>query len=181
MIFTFRLVSDEVANFKREIKIDSTATFLDLKKAICDSVGYDKAQLSSFFICDHNWEKKKEITFEDMGVDDDEDVLIMDECELGDYIFDEGQKLLYVFDYMTDRVFFVEMSQSEPGKSLKDPFCSLSIGKAPQEVMELKDFEEKTTKTETPSDMDEEFYGSDDFNQDEFDSEGFEELPFDEN
>ena len=37
MIFTFRLVSDEVDNFKREISIDSDATFLDLRNAICDS------------------------------------------------------------------------------------------------------------------------------------------------
>ena len=34
MIFTFRLVSDEVANFKREIKIDASSNFLDLKNAI---------------------------------------------------------------------------------------------------------------------------------------------------
>ena len=32
MIFNFRIVSDEVDNFKREIQIDSTATFLDLKR-----------------------------------------------------------------------------------------------------------------------------------------------------
>ena len=61
MILTFRLVSDEVNNFKREIQIDATATFLDLKNAICDAVGYKKNQLSSFFICDRNWEKKKEL------------------------------------------------------------------------------------------------------------------------
>ena len=42
MIFNFRIVSDEVDNFKREIKIDADATFLDLKNAICNSVGYDK-------------------------------------------------------------------------------------------------------------------------------------------
>ena len=35
MIFNFRIVSDEVDNFKREIKIDADATFLDLKNAIC--------------------------------------------------------------------------------------------------------------------------------------------------
>ena len=39
MIFTFRIVSDEVDNFKREIKIDADNTFLDLRNAICDSVG----------------------------------------------------------------------------------------------------------------------------------------------
>ena len=61
MIFNFRIVSDEVDNFKREIQIDSTATFLDLKKAICKSVGYDTTQMSSFFLCDRNWEKEKEI------------------------------------------------------------------------------------------------------------------------
>ncbi len=31
MIFKFRIVSDEVENFKREIKIDADATFWDLK------------------------------------------------------------------------------------------------------------------------------------------------------
>ena len=50
MVYNFRIVSDEVDNFKREIKIDADATFLDLKNAICESVDYDKNQLSSFFI-----------------------------------------------------------------------------------------------------------------------------------
>ena len=49
MIFNFRLVSDEVDNFRREISIDADATFLDLRNAICDSVDYDKNQMCSFF------------------------------------------------------------------------------------------------------------------------------------
>ncbi len=61
MIFNFRIVSDEVDNFKREIKIDAEATFLDLKNAICDAVGYDKNQMSSFFLCDRNWEDRKSV------------------------------------------------------------------------------------------------------------------------
>ena len=50
MIFNFRIVSDEADNFKREIQIDADATFLDLRNAICDSVGYDKGQFFSFFL-----------------------------------------------------------------------------------------------------------------------------------
>lgn len=182
MIFTFRLVSDEVPNFKREVKIDATSTFLDLKNAICDCVGYNKGQLSSFFICDRNWEKKKEITFEDMGTDDDQDIWLMDESELDDFIFDEGQKLLYVFDYMTDRAFFIEMTSSEPGKNLKDPICSLSVGKAPEEIIDIDDFEAPAAaKTAAAgSDLDEDFYGSDSYNEDEFDAEGFDEMNFEE-
>ena len=44
MIYNFRIVSDEVDNFRREISIDSDSTFLQLRNAICDSVGYDKGR-----------------------------------------------------------------------------------------------------------------------------------------
>ena len=129
MIFNFRIVSDEEDHFKREIQIDASATFLDLKKAICDSVGYDKNQMSSFFLCDRNWEKEKEITYEDMDTEPDQEVWLMDESVLGDFIDDEGQKLLYVFDYFTERAFFIEMTNIITGKSLLEPVCS-QIGRA---------------------------------------------------
>lgn len=182
MIFTFRIVSDEVDNFKREIKIDGTATFLDLKNAICDCVGYDKEQMSSFFLCDRNWDKEKEITYEDMGSDADQDVWLMDESVLSDFIDDEGQRLLYVFDYITDRAFFIEMTEIVTGRSLKDPVCSLSLGHAPQETVDLDEFDAKIDAKQAAvaaTDLDEDFYGDQDYNADEFDAEGFDEMNFD--
>ena len=182
MIFTFRIVSDEVDNFKREIKIDGTATFLDLKNAICDCVGYDKGQMSSFFLCDRNWDKEKEITFEDMGSDADQDVWLMDESVLSDFIDDEGQRLLYIFDYITDRAFFIEMTEIVTGRSLKDPVCSLSLGHAPQETIDLDEFDAKIDAKQaaiTATDLDEDFYGDQEYNADEFDTEGFDEMNFD--
>ena len=59
MVFRFLILSDEVDDFKREIKIDSEATFLDLYNAIMDSVGYTKDQMCSFFICDDDWRIRK--------------------------------------------------------------------------------------------------------------------------
>ena len=47
MIYKFRIVSDEVDNFKREICIDSDASFLELHDAILDSVGFSKDQMTS--------------------------------------------------------------------------------------------------------------------------------------
>ena len=181
MIFNFRLVSDEVDNFRREISIDADATFLDLRNAICDSVDYDKNQMCSFFICDDNWEKGKEITLEDMGSESDEDVYLMDETILSDYI-DDGQRLIFVFDYMTDRAFFIEMTEIVTGRSLKDPFCSLSLGQAPQEIVDLDEFDAKVDAKQaavTAADLDEDFYGDQDYNADEFDAEGFDEMTFD--
>lgn len=184
MIFNFRLVSDEVDKFKREIKIDADNTFLDLRNAICDSVGYSKDQMCSFFLCDDGWEKDKEITLEDMGFDASQDVYLMDECVLRDYIEDDGQKLIFVFDYMTDRSFFLEMKESEPGKSMSAPLCTLSLGTPPPQTVDLDDFDAKVdakaaqVATNADEEIDEEFYGSDQYNEDEFDSQGFDEMDF---
>lgn len=182
MIFNFRLVSDEIDNFKREIKIDADATFYDLKNAICESVGYDKNEMCSFFLCDDGWEKEKEITLEDMGTDSDEDSYLMDECVLSDYIDDEGQKLLFVFDYMTDRAFFIEMRQIITGKDLHDPVCTLSQGHAPAQHIDLDNFEKeldaKASKHASLDDFDEDF-DEDSYNPDEFDADGFSEMSFD--
>ncbi len=185
MIFNFRIVSDEVDNFKREIKIDADATFLDLKNAICESVDYDKNQMSSFFLCADNWEKEKEVTMEDMGSDSSQDVYLMEDTVLSDMIDDEGQRVMFTFDYMTDRSFFMEMKELIPGKSLKDPVCTLSLGKAPAQMVDFAEFEAKTdakakaAAVAASEDMDEDFYGSDSYNDDEFDMAGFDEMTFD--
>lgn len=181
MVYKFRIVSDEVDNFRREIDIDADATFLDFRNAICDSVNYDKNQMNSFFICDEGWEKEKEITLEDMGSDSSEDVYLMDETEISELVEDEGQRLIFVFDYLTDRSFFIELKQTMPGRSLQDPFCSLSMGNPPAQYVDLDDFESKIdTKIASVTDLDEDFYGDAQFDADEFDAAGFDEMNFDE-
>ena len=50
MIYRFTIVSDEVDDFVREIKIDSDATLLDFHKAIMASCSYNDEQMNSFII-----------------------------------------------------------------------------------------------------------------------------------
>lgn len=186
MIFKFRIVSDEVGNFKREISIDGTAKFEDLKNAICDSVAYDKNQMCSFFICDDGWEKLKEITLVDMDTDPGQDIRLMDECELSDYLDEKGQKLIFTFDYLTDRSMYMELVDIITGRILKDPVCTLSLGTAPAQNVDIEEFtssidSKAATGVGAPmEDLDEEFYGSDEYNEDEFDADGFGEMsPYD--
>ena len=83
MIYKFLLLSDEVETFSREICIDSEATFLELNDAILESVNYTKDQLTSFFICEDNWEKREEVTLIEMDSYSDEDtVLIFEKKQL---------------------------------------------------------------------------------------------------
>ena len=57
MVYRFTIISDEIEDFRREIKIDSEATFHDLHEAILNSCGYSDDQMTSFFICDESWAK----------------------------------------------------------------------------------------------------------------------------
>ena len=118
MVYNFLILSDEADNFVREISIDSDATFLDLQNAILDSVNYSNDQMTSFFLCDDDWEKKTEITLVEMDSDPEYDSWIMSETQLGELLEDEKQKLLFVFDYMTERAFFMELRNIQPTKSL---------------------------------------------------------------
>lgn len=180
MIFKFRIVSDEVDNFKREIDIDADSTFLTFRNAICDSMGYNKGQMNSFFICDDSWEKGKEITLEDMGSDLADETYLMDECILSDYLEDEGQRMIFVFDYLTDRAFFIELKKTIPGKTLSEPVCTVAMGTPPPQFVDLDEFEAKmdakAASKAAESEFDEEFYGSEGYNEDELESGGFDEM-----
>ena len=105
MIYRFTIISDEVDDFVREIQIDPEATFLDFHEAILKSVGYANDQMTSFFICDDDWEKGKEVTLEEMDDNPEIDSWVMKDTTISELVEDEKQKLLYVFDYITERCF----------------------------------------------------------------------------
>ena len=47
MVYRFLILSDEVDNFKREIKISSEATFFDLHQAILETTDRKSTRLNS--------------------------------------------------------------------------------------------------------------------------------------
>ena len=135
MVYKFRLLSDEVDNFRRDIEIDSEATFHELHKAILDSVNYPDDQMTSFFICNDRWVKELEITLEDMGGMSEDESYVMAETVIGDIIEEEKQKLVYVFDPLGDRMFYMELSKIEFGKDVDQATCTKSAGDAPAQLL----------------------------------------------
>jgi hypothetical protein len=172
MVFRFLLLSDEEDDFKREIRIDSSNTFFDLHQAIIKSVGYKDGEMTSFFICGDDWEKEKEITLIEMDTNADEDSYIMEDCVLEDLLEEERQKLIYVFDYLTERAFYIELAEIITGKTLDAPKCTLSEGEAPEQTVEFEMIEAKSSTF----DIGENFYGDEGYDMDELDSEGFDGL-----
>jgi len=174
MVYQFTILSDEADNFVRVINIDSEAKFIDLHNAILDSVSYEKNLMTSFFICDDNWEKGQEVTLVEMESSSEYDNLVMEDTTLEELLVDENQKMLYVFDMMSDRVFFIELTEIIPRKTLAKPVCVTSEGDAPVQIMA-----DDGITVVPKANVDENFYGDEDYELDELDQEGFGEMNFD--
>ena len=173
MVYKFRLLSDEVDDFRRDIEIDSDATFFELHKAILESVNYPDDQMTSFFICNDQWIKEVEITREDMGSMSEDENYIMAETVIGDLVEDEKQKLMYVFDPLADRVFYMELSKIEFGKDVDQATCTKSAGDAPAQLLNFDELMNKAPIVEASDEFSEDFYGSDSYDEDDLDPEGY--------
>jgi hypothetical protein len=132
--------------------------------------------MTSFFLCSDNWEKGQEVTLVEMESSSEYDNLVMDKTSLEELLADENQKLVYVFDMMSDRMFFIELSEIIPRKNLDKPVCISSEGNPPVQIMADDGISVAPKAT-----LDESFYGDEDYEPDELDDEGFGEMNFDDN
>ena len=173
MIYRFILISDEADGFMREIQIDADAKFLELHQLILSACGYEDNQLTSFTICENGWEKGQEITLQEMDTDADEDSYIMGETALSDFLEDEKQHLLYTFDPLADRVFFIELSEIKTGKHLEAGKVTRSMGEPPAQTLDFDEMFARNPIAETSSIMDDDSMFGDEIDSEEIDLEGF--------
>jgi hypothetical protein len=109
MRYHFLILSGESEDFLREIAIDSDATFFNLHQAIQSSVDYDPSQIASFYMSDEDWSKGLEITLIQMDTTGKTESLIMDKVKLNELIIEKKERLIYQFDFFSNRGFFIEV------------------------------------------------------------------------
>ena len=173
MIYHFVVLSDEADNFRREIDIDAEATFQELNDLLLKTCAYKKDLMTSFFVCDEFWEKKKEITAVDMHDDPEkEPAPLMEHTHLSDIISEKDAKnklnLLFEFDIMCERYLYMQLKEVRDHEHLLQPVITLEKGKAPKQEGDI----DAMFKDLDTSDM----YGDDSFNDDELDLDGYQDL-----
>ncbi len=173
MIYRFTIISDEVDGFMREIQIDADAKFLELHKLILKACGYEDNQMTSFTICENGWEKGQEITLEEMDTDAYEDSYIMAETELSEFLEDEKQHMLYTFDPLADRVFFIELSEIKTGQNLKEGKITRSLGEPPVQQLDFDEMFARNPIVDDSSIMDDEDMFGEEVDSSEIDLEGY--------
>lgn len=177
MIYKIAFSCDESSRFRRVFEADSQATFLELHKAILDSVDYPDDQMTSFFMCNDNWEKEQEVTLVEMDKNFEYDNMTMEQTHLDDLLTERGQKLIYIFDPMFERCFFGTLKDMLPGHKVEVE-CVQAIGLAPKQIESEENLEKLLGTSGSDLDMDEDFSGGM-LDLDELDSEGFQDLSFD--
>ncbi len=177
MIYKFLLLSDEVEDFSLEVKIDPESTFLQLNDAIIEALNYTKDQLTSFFVCEDNWEKKTEITLFEMDTSSDEDSWTMDSTRINEFVEDEHQRLLFVYDMMGDRALFMELRKIEFGATVDKPVTKLK-GTPPRQILSVEELDKKYPEAMPGMDIDNDYGMETGYNDDELDIEGFSGLDF---
>lgn len=146
-VYRFRILVDEQDDFLRDIEIKPSQTFLEFQQTLLQAVGIEGNELSSFFICDNAWNKIREITLIDMGMNAEQDedgneedaresqkqkfipVEVMAEVKIKDAIDDPHQRMTFEYDFLNPRVFFIELMKivdADPAKNY--PLCSRKEG-----------------------------------------------------
>lgn len=174
MIYRFVIISDEVDDFRRDIKLNADATFLDFHKAIIDSVSYDSSQITSFTICDEDWNKSKEVSMIDESRSMEEDVYLMKDTTLDEFLTEERQKLMYHFDMLGDRAFFIELREIIYGESIEKPEVVRSKGNPPRQESDIEELLAAPVIAPPAGKSSAGSYSDDGFNDDDFYNEDFE-------
>ncbi len=103
MIYTFRFISNEEESFVLDVNINHDQTFEQLHDIIQEKLDYDPSQLASFFVSNELWEKLEEITLLDM---DGNQINIMEQATIEQFFSKKGERVLYIFDYFSERLLF---------------------------------------------------------------------------
>jgi hypothetical protein len=156
-IYKFRVLLEDQDDFLRDYEIGSKQTFGDFHRLLIDSLELDSKELASFSVCDSRWKKMKEITLVDMmdnmqepddTFDDDENpkprmpMFVMDDVKIKDMIDDPHQRLIYEYNFLNSRLFFIELikiSDAVPGVNY--PKCVKQTGQLLNTVVPLPSFD----------------------------------------
>lgn len=136
MIFKFRMLSDEAEEFVRDYEVRYDMNLADFHAYLRDSVGYSDAEMASIFTSDAEWEKLREFTSVDMGLDAEDDSfsvpLPMERVALGQIMHEKFGRLIYVFDLLNERQFFIELLETKfPEEGAQYPRIVTEEGEPP--------------------------------------------------
>jgi len=134
-ILKFRVYFEEDDSIYRDVAVRHKQHFLQLHQIILKAYEFDSKHQATFYRSNDNWQRGREISLERYDKAYKADPLLMAETTIGSEIFDPNQKFVYVYDFVKNWSFLVELinvSKEESGK-LEYPAVIKSEGIPPSQ------------------------------------------------
>ncbi len=148
--YKFKVFYDEVEDFVRDVDVLANTNFEDFHLFLYKCLGLQGNEFAAFSICDQKWNKQKEITLMDTS-EEDEDFespeyeeedsfstksrlpkFVMKDAILKDFITDPHQHILYEYDFMDPKTFYIEFQKvAQTDKPDEFPRCTFQKGVMP--------------------------------------------------
>ncbi|HMH33862.1 MAG TPA: hypothetical protein VK543_12575 [Puia sp.] len=134
-VLKFRIYFEEDDSVYRDVVAKHTQTFLQLHQVILKAYEFDNKHQATFFRSNDHWQRGREISLEKYDKAYRAEPLLMANTSIGSEIRDPNQKFVYVYDFVKNWSFLVELinvSKEENGK-LDYPALVKSEGIAPSQ------------------------------------------------
>jgi hypothetical protein len=154
-ILKFRVYFEEDDSIYRDVAVRHTQTFLQLHQIILKAYEFDTKHQATFYRSNDNWQRGREISLEKYDKAYKAPPLLMAETNIGSEIFDPNQKFIYVYDFVKNWSFLVELisvSKEEGGK-LEYPAVIKSEGIPPSQYGTKGIVGDKLTEIEEKYDL----------------------------
>lgn len=131
----FRIYLEEDDAVYRDVIVLHTHTFLDLNNIILKSYEFDSKHSSTFFRSNDHWQEGREISKEKYDKPYRAEPLIMEQTVIGTEIRDTNQKFIFLYDFVKNWRFLVELIKvtKEVSSRISYPTISRVEGIGPQQ------------------------------------------------
>ena len=108
-ILKFRAYFEEDDSVYRDVAIRHSQSFFDLHEAILKSFEFDTKHGATFYRSNDNWQRGREISLQAYDKAYKAPPLLMKDTTIGSEIRDTNQKFIYVYDFVKNWTFLVEL------------------------------------------------------------------------
>ena len=120
MTYRILVFSEEEENFVIEIMASPSTTFHELHTLIMEACEYTETGNHQFLICNEAWKVKEKIHLHSpQSVGMDEDLYMMDEVRLEDFLEEDGQHIAYIYETSSRKKLLLELVENIFGKREK--------------------------------------------------------------
>jgi hypothetical protein len=108
-VLKFRAYLEEEESVYRDIAIKHTSHFAELHFQILKAYDFDSKHKATFYRSNDNWQRGREITFQEYDKKYIAPPLLMSETTIGSEIKDTNQRFVYEYDFEKKWIFLVEL------------------------------------------------------------------------